>query len=48
VEWIRKTVLFASALATDLLLEVAGGTADEQIIVDGSAPDLSHAVEDAP
>jgi len=43
-----QTVLFASALATDLLLEVAGGTADEQIIVDGSAPDLSHTVEMRP
>jgi len=40
-----ETVLFASLRATDLLLEVAGGTAEEQIIVGGSVPDLSHRVE---
>ena len=40
-----ETVLFASLRATDLLLEVDGGTAEEQIIVGGSVPDLSHRVE---
>jgi len=43
-----QMVLFASARATDLLLEVAGGTADEQIIVGGSVPDLTHTVEMRP
>ena len=43
-----KMVLFASARATDLLLKVAGGVADEQIIVSGSIPDLSHTVKMRP
>jgi phenylalanyl-tRNA synthetase beta chain len=43
-----QMVLFASARATDLLLEVAGGTADEQVIVSGSAPDLSHTAKMRP
>jgi phenylalanyl-tRNA synthetase beta chain len=43
-----KMLLFASARAVDLLLEVSGGTIDEQVIVAGSAPDLSHTVEMRP
>jgi phenylalanyl-tRNA synthetase beta chain len=43
-----RMVLFASARATDLLLRVAGGVADEQIIVNGSIPDLSHTVKMRP
>jgi phenylalanyl-tRNA synthetase beta chain len=43
-----QMVLFASARATDLLLETCGGTADEQVLVAGSAPDLSHVAEMRP
>jgi phenylalanyl-tRNA synthetase beta chain len=43
-----QMVLFASARATDLLLKVAGGVADEKVIVSGSIPDLSHTVKMRP
>jgi phenylalanyl-tRNA synthetase beta chain len=43
-----QMVLFASARAIDLLLEVCGGTADDQVLVAGSAPDLSHTAEMRP
>jgi phenylalanyl-tRNA synthetase beta chain len=43
-----QRVLFASARATDLLLEAAGGRPDDQILVRGSAPDPSRAVEMRP
>jgi phenylalanyl-tRNA synthetase beta chain len=43
-----QAVLFASARATDLLLEVAGGKVDEGIVVGGSVPDLTGLVEMRP
>jgi phenylalanyl-tRNA synthetase beta chain len=43
-----RRVLFASARATDLLLEVAGGRPDDQILASGSAPDPSRTVEMRP
>lgn len=43
-----QMVLFASARAIDLLRESGAGTAEEQLIVAGSAPDLSHIVEMRP
>lgn len=41
-------VLLASARATDLLLEVAGGKADENVVVEGSVPHLNRLVEMRP
>ena len=43
-----QAVLLASARATDLLLEVAGGKVDENIVVGGSVPDLTGLVEMRP
>jgi phenylalanyl-tRNA synthetase beta chain len=43
-----QAVLFASARATDLLLEVAGGKADESLVIAGSVPDLTGLVEMRP
>jgi phenylalanyl-tRNA synthetase beta chain len=43
-----EAVLLASARATDLLLEVAGGKADESIVIGGSIPHLNRLVEMRP
>jgi phenylalanyl-tRNA synthetase beta chain len=43
-----EAVLLASARATDLLLEVAGGKADESVITSGSIPRLNRVVEMRP
>jgi phenylalanyl-tRNA synthetase beta chain len=43
-----EAVLLASARATDLLLEVAGGKADESLLIAGSVPYLSRVVEMRP
>jgi phenylalanyl-tRNA synthetase beta chain len=43
-----ETVLLASARATDLLLEVAGGKVDESVPIGGSIPHLSQVVEMRP
>ena len=43
-----RSVLSASARATDLILQVAGGAAEEQIFVGGTVPDLSRVVEMRP
>ena len=40
-----EAVLLASARATDLLLEVAGGKADESVVIGGSIPHLRRVVE---
>ena len=43
-----EAVLLASARATELLMEVAGGKADESIVIGGSIPHLNHLVEMRP
>jgi phenylalanyl-tRNA synthetase beta chain len=43
-----EAVLLASARATDLLLEVAGGKADEGVVIGGSIPHLNRVVEMRP
>jgi phenylalanyl-tRNA synthetase beta chain len=43
-----EAVLLASARATDLLLEVAGGKADESVVIAGSIPHLKRVVEMRP
>ena len=43
-----EAVLLASARATDLLLEVAGGKADESVVIGGSIPHLKRVVEMRP
>ena len=43
-----EAVLLASARATDLLLEVAGGKADENVVIGGSIPHLNRVVEMRP
>ena len=43
-----EAVLMASARAIDLFLEVAGGKADESIVVGGSMPNLTGVVEMRP
>ena len=43
-----EAVLLASARATDLLLEVAGGKADESVAIGGSIPNLHRVVEMRP
>jgi phenylalanyl-tRNA synthetase beta chain len=43
-----EMVLLASSRATDLLLEVAGGKADESVVIGGSVPHLNRIVEMRP
>ena len=43
-----EAVLLASARATDLLLEVAGGKVDESVVVAGAMPNLAGVVEMRP
>jgi phenylalanyl-tRNA synthetase beta chain len=43
-----EAVLLASARATDLLLEVAGGKIDETVLIGGSVPQLNRLVEMRP
>ena len=43
-----EAVLLAASRATDLLLQVAGGKADESIVVGGTVPDLKRVVEMRP
>src|ERR1700693_3115041 len=43
-----EAVLLASARATDLLLGVAGGRADESVVIGGSIPHLNRVVEMRP
>ena len=43
-----EAVLLASARATDLLLEVAGGKADESVVIGGSVPQLNRVIEMRP
>ncbi len=43
-----EAVLLASARATDLLLEVAGGKADESVVIGGSIAHLNRVVEMRP
>jgi phenylalanyl-tRNA synthetase beta chain len=43
-----EAVLLASARATELLLEVAGGKADESVVIGGSIPHWSRTVEMRP
>jgi phenylalanyl-tRNA synthetase beta chain len=43
-----EAVLLASSRATDLLLEVAGGKADESVVIGGSVPRFKRVVEMRP
>jgi phenylalanyl-tRNA synthetase beta chain len=43
-----EAVLLASARATDLLLETAGGKTDERVVIAGSVPKLNRVVEMRP
>jgi phenylalanyl-tRNA synthetase beta chain len=43
-----EAVLLAASRATDLLLQVAGGKADEEVVVGGTVPHLNRVVEMRP